>query len=422
MTGQRPRGRLQTILDALRLGPHDDARVRRLIDAFGGEPVDIHERQIGEPAVLSRHLLFDSGGEMILHDDAVVAVILHLTPTTFAPHGLDAADWIDGVDNDATFADFKKIFDVPWRFARGDRYFTLESGYVRPEFVKHGGRQAGDLQRVVISVDDPVRTCRPADEDCPTCRDLIVRTSDGSFDVDGTVDALITGIDAGALKAESGCVELADLRLLHASTLMKRVESQVSCTACDRIACITLYRDSSPTFGYYPLNAAMQRPLEAIPPIEAWGDAARVAEARDAMRYVDHEPASWFLVEQLGDLYLDSRYTIGSMGEDSSLICLDESERRQYREGGHDYLSGLARRIDDSRPHLEKSPFHLRNLIRHPGDGRDYSAEVRVAIANHTWLARQKQAAAQRQAGRSTPAKNSSSSDTASNGSTAATY
>lgn len=65
---------MQTILDALRLGL-DDERVQRLIDAFDGEPVEVHELHIGEPAVLSRHLLFDSGGELVLHDAAVIAVI-----------------------------------------------------------------------------------------------------------------------------------------------------------------------------------------------------------------------------------------------------------------------------------------------------------------------------------------------------------
>lgn len=395
MTRHPVSGRLQTILDALCLGL-DDERVHRLIDAFDGEPVEVHERPVGEPAVLSRHLLFESGGELVLHDDAVIAVILHLTTTPFAPRGLDLADWIRGVDNNATFADFKKVFDVTWRFAAGDRYFVLESGYVRPEFVKHGGYQPGDLQRIVFTVDDPRSTCRPSDEDCPACRDLIVRTGDGSFDVDGTIGALTTGVDAGVLKEQRGVVSLADINLLHASALMKQVESQVTCIACHRVACLTLYRDVSPTFGYYPYDAAMRRPLEAIPPIEAWGDAARIADAHDAMRYVDHEPGSWFLVEQHGDLYLESRYTVSSMADDQTLIRLDDSERRQYRDGGHDYLSGLARRIDGSGPHREDSPFHRRDLLRYPNGGRDYSKEVRAAIANHTWLSQQKQAAAQR--------------------------
>jgi len=395
MTPDPESGRLQTLLEALGAGPEDEP-ARRLIEALGGGPVEAHERRVGEPAVLSRHVRFGSGGELVLHDDAIIAVILHIAPTLFAPRGLDVADWIPGVGNDATFSDFKKVFDVTWRFAAGDRYFVLESGYVRPEFVKHGGYRAGDLQRVVVTVDDPGRTCRPADEDCPVCRDLIVRRGDGSFDVECTVDALRAAVGAGQLEEQRGVVPLADLDLLHASALMKQVESQVACSACHRVACLTLYRDAAPTFAYYPFDIAMRRPLEAIPPIGEWGDAARIAEAQGAMRYVDHEPGSWFLVEQKGELYLESRYTINTMADDQCVIRLDDSERRRYRDDGRDYLTGLARAIDDSSPHREDSPFHLRNLLRHPDGARDYSEEVRAAIANHTWLARQKQAAAQR--------------------------
>ncbi|MDF2507378.1 MAG: hypothetical protein K0Q52_1237 [Microbacterium sp.] len=386
---------MQLILDALR-GNRDDAPARRLIEAFGADPVETTARRIGEPAVFSRHLRFASGGEIVLHDDAVIAVILHLTANPFTPRGLDAAEWIPRIDNRATFAEFKAVFDVPWRFADGDRYFILEGAYLRPEFVKHGGRRPGDLQRVAFTVDDPKDTCRPADEDCPACRDLIARTEEGAFDVDNTVSSLLSGVGTGVLTEARGAVSLDDIRLLHASALMERVESQVTCTACGRVACLTLYRDSSPTFGYVSLDAALRRPLEAIPPVEQWADAARIADARDAMRYVDHEPGSWFLVEQHGDLYLDARYTINSMVDDSCLIRLNDAERRQYDEAGRDSLTALARRIDSSSPHREESPFHLRNLLRHPDGGRDYSAEFRVAIAGHTWLARQKQAAAQR--------------------------
>lgn len=371
--------------------------------AFGTEPAEPDAYRIGEPVVLSQHLRFGSGGEIVLHDDVVIAVILHLTPTPFAPRGLDVAEWIPGIDNLATFDDVKAIFDVPWRFAEGDRYFVLDAAFLRPEFVKYGGRRAGDLQRVAFTAEDPKDTCRPAHDGCPACRELIARTEDGSFDVDGTILRLIDGLEAGVLTTRDGPVPLADLRLLHASALLERVETQVTCTACGRVACLTLYRDSSPTFGYHPLDAALRRPHEAIPPVEEWGDAARIAAAREAMRYVDHEPGSWFLVEQHGDLYLSSRYTISSMIDDSCLIRLDDTERRRYHDTGRDSLTDLARRIDSSSPHREGSPFHLRDLRRHPDDGRDYSAEFRAAIANHTWLARQKQAAAERARNASSP-------------------
>ncbi|WP_447912259.1 hypothetical protein [Microbacterium phyllosphaerae] len=394
MTRRREHDRMQLIIEALGK-PQGDLAVRDLIAAFGTAPAETAAYRIGEPVVLSQHLRFGSGGEIVLHDDVVIAVILHLTPTSFAPRGLDVAEWIPGIGNSATFADFRASFDVPWRFAEGDRYFVLEAAYLRPEFVKYGGRRAGDLQRVAFSVDAPKDTCRPAHDGCPVCRELIARAEDGLFDLDGTIHRLVHGLEAGVLTSKDGPVPLADLRPLHASALLERVESQVTCTACGRVACLTLYRDSSPTFSHHPLDAALRRPHEAVPPVERWGDAARIAAAREAMRYVDHEPGSWFLVEQHGDLYLDSRYTISSMLDDSCLIRLDDAERRQYREAGRDTLTELARRIDSTGPHREESPFHLRNLRRYPDDGRDYTTELRAAIADHTWLARQKQAAAQ---------------------------
>ncbi len=386
---------MQVLLEALG-EPEGDAAVRDLIAAFGTRPVETAAYRIGEPAVISRHLRFGSGGEIVLHDDTVTAVILHLTPTPFASRGLDLDVWIPGIGNSATFADFRASFDVSWRFAEGDRYFVLDAAYLRPEFVKYGGRRAGDLQRVAFTVEDPKDTCRPVHDGCPVCRELVARTEDDLFDLDGTIHRLIDGIEAGVLTSRDGPVPLADLLTLHASALLERVESQVTCTACGRVACLTLYRDSSPTFDHLPLDAALRRPHEAIPPVEHWGDAARIAAAREAMRYVDHEPGSWFLVEQHGDLYLDSRYTISSMLDDSCLIRLDDAERRQYHEAGRDSLTDLARRIDSSGPRREGSPFHLRNLRLYPDDGRDYSSEIRAAIADHTWLARQKQAAAQR--------------------------
>ncbi|WP_311242952.1 hypothetical protein [Microbacterium sp. WCS2018Hpa-23] len=402
MTRRREHDRVQLIIDALGM-PQGDVAVSDLIAEFGTAPAETAAYRIGEPVVLSQHLRFGSGGEIVLHDDAVFAVILHLTPTSFAPRGLDVAEWIPGIGNSATFADFRASFDVPWRFAEGDRYFVLDAAYLRPEFVKYGGRRAGDLQRVAFTVEDPKDTCRPAHDGCQVCRELVARTEADLFDLDGTIDRLIDGLEAGVLTSRDGPVPLTDLRLLHDSALLERVESQVTCTACGRVACLTLYRDSSPTFDHLPLDAALRRPHEAIPPVEEWGDAARIAAAREAMRYVDHEPGSWFLVEQHGDLYLSSRYTISSMLDDSCLIRLDDTERRRYHDTGRDSLTDLARRIDSSSPHREGSPFHLRDLHRHSDDERDYSAEFRAAIADHTWLARQKQAAAERARNASSP-------------------
>ena len=131
MTPRRTRDRLPLILGALGLTEHD-AAVQTLIGLFGGVPVDVRERVIGEPAVASRRLKFDSGGEIYLHDGGVVAVILHVAPTPGASEGLDLSDWIRGLDNDSTLDEFKRVFGNTWRFGdHGARYFTVDGGYVR---------------------------------------------------------------------------------------------------------------------------------------------------------------------------------------------------------------------------------------------------------------------------------------------------
>ncbi|GAB1508431.1 hypothetical protein JCM33774_04720 [Actinophytocola sp. KF-1] len=373
------------ILGALGRSEEDPA-VRALADAFGGDPAEARERLVGAPARRSRRLLFASGGEIILHDDAVVAVLLHL-----APRGLDLAEWLPGTGNDATLDDLAQAIGGSPHFAGlGTPYFTLDGGYARAVFRDNRGwKAAGNLVGITVTADKPGLACRPEDDDCPACADLLVRGQDGGVDVAATTAALAAARTAGVLTEDTHWVRLADLRPLHASGLMARVESQLTCTTCRRIICVTLYRDAAPTFGYHAMNDARQRPLEAIPPVEQWGDAARIAAERDAMHYVDHEPGAWFLVEQQGTLYLDARYSYSAVIDDSVLIRLDESEVAAYRAGGHDYLSDLARRIHDSGPYREESPYHRRDLFRGP-DGKEFRAAVSAAIVNHTWLAQQR--------------------------------
>lgn len=379
------------ILDALCMSEEDPA-VRRLVDAFGGDPIQVRERSVGEPVQRSRRLSFASGGEIILHDDAVVAVLLHLAPTPSTPRGIDLSQWIPA-DNDATLDDLKKAIDAPRSFAGiGTPYFTLDGGYARLSFKDNRGwNDQGNLRSITVAAEKPDLTCRPEDDECPTCSDLLVRRSepDDGVDVGGTVGALSTALSAGLLTEDAYWVKLADLQLLHASGLMARVESQLKCNTCRRIICFTLFRDSPPTFGYYALDDARRRPLEAIPPVEQWGDADRIGESRGAMQYVDHQPGAWFLVEQQGDLYLQARYIITSMLDDSTLIRLDESEVEAYRTGGHDYISKLARRIHDGSPHKEESPFYQRGLYR-GSDSKSYRDAVAAAIVNHTWIAQQR--------------------------------
>ncbi|MVA76269.1 hypothetical protein GC722_09555 [Auraticoccus sp. F435] len=382
---------LPLVLDALGLTGTDPA-TRRLAEAFGGEPAAVRERLVGEPARRSRRLLFASGGEIVLHDDAVAAVVLHLGPTPHAPRGLDLAEWIDGADGDATLEQLVTAVGAPRHFAGfGTPYLTLDGGYARLDFRdRRGWNEPGNLLSITVTAEEPGRTTRPEDDDCPSCSDLLVRREPaGGVDVEATVDALAAALAVGPLTEDAHWVRLADLQPLHASGLMERVESQLTCTTCRRIICLTLFRDSPPTFRYAVLDEAMRRPLEPIPPVEQWGDAARIAEEAGSMHHVDHEPGAWFLLEQQGVLYLHARYVINTMLDDSALIRLDDTEHEAYRTGGRSYISRLARRIHDGSPHEKSSPFHQRNLLRGP-DARSYRDAVAQAVVNHTWLAEQR--------------------------------
>lgn len=386
----RTRSLLPTILDALCLAEADPP-VRRLADAFGGNPVATRERFVSEPARLVRRLLFASGGEIILQDDTVAAVILHLTPTPSVARGLDLADWIADVTNRATLDEVTEALGLPFHFAgMSTPYFAIDGGYARLEFKDgRGWKEPGNLVKVVVTPFKPGLACDPEDDDCPACSELLVRKTPDGVDVDATVEALSTAVSAGLLTENANWVKLTDLRPLHASRLMKRVESQLTCKSCRRNICLTLYRDAPAAFDYYVLNDAMRRPLEPIPPVEQWGDESRVAQAREQMQYVDHRRGAWFLVRHRDDLYLDARYSYSAMIDDSALIRLDKSEREAYLAAGHDYLSELATRIHNSAPYKKDSSFYKRDLYRGPA-GKKYRSDVSAAIVNHTWLAEQR--------------------------------
>ena len=380
--------RLPLILDAL-LGSEEEPAVRQLIDAFGGPAARVKDQLVGEPAYRSRRLQFASGGEMIMHDGVTVAVVLHAAPTGFAPGGFHLPSWIPGLDKNATLSDLKGALDAAR--APGGMGFVLDGAYVEPRFKNNRGwNEPGNLLSLNFRAEAPQRACRPEDDDCPTCSDLLVRGArTGGMDVEQTIAALSSAAAAGLITESPSWVPLADLQQLHASQLMERVESQLSCSACLRIICLTLYRESSPTFKYTVLNEARQRPLEAIPPVEQWGDHLRIAKDRDAMHYVDHQPGSWFLVEQQGSLFLEARYCINTMVDSTALLRLDQTETDAYRTGGHNYVSDLAKRIDKSGPHTEESPYFRRDLYRGP-DRAMLSKSFAAAIVNHTWTAEQR--------------------------------
>lgn len=385
--------RLPMILDALALA-EGDPPVRRLVDAFGREPVAVAERSFGEPATHSRRLRFAAGGELILHDDMLVAVLLHTVPTTTATTvtlAIDLSEWLDGASNAATLDDLKKAIAGRRRFAGfGTPYFELDGGYARAEFKDHRGwNDPGNLVALAFTVEQPGLTCRPEDDDCPSCSELVVRDEAEELDVEKTVASLTQAVAAGDLKEDPSWVGLEDLLAMHGSGLMERVESQLTCQTCRRILCIALEKGPKSTVVYLALNEARRHRLGAIPPVEEWGSAERIAQERDAMHYVDHEPGRWFLVEQGDQLYLDARYVVSDMVDDSALIALDDAETERYRSTGRTFLASLAERIHNGSPHREASPFFPRDLKRGP-EGAAYRDAVSKAIVNHTWLARQR--------------------------------
>ncbi|WP_223626122.1 hypothetical protein [Microbacterium sp. EST19A] len=382
--------RFPLLLDALGK-PEGDPAVRALAAELGGEPVAVTDRLIGEPALRSRRLLFSSGGAIILRDGEVAAVLLEIGPAS--PPGLTLSDWIVGADNDAMLDDLLNATGAPRHFAgMREPYLILDDGYARLDFEGEGGWNApGNLRRIVVTHAKPGLACRPDDDGCPTCSELLVRGDgrDRGVDVDGTVEALSEALAAGLLTEDAHWVRLRDLQSLHASGLLDRVETQLTCRTCRRIICFTLIRGSAATFGYFVMNDAMRHRLEPIPPVEQWGDPARIAEDRDAMQYVDHAAGAWFLVEQRGVLYLQARYTYSAMVDDSVLVRLDDAEVDAYLVGGSEYLSELATRIQDSAPYSDRSPYRPRDLYRGP-EAESYRAAVSAAVVNHTWIAGQR--------------------------------
>lgn len=385
------RDRLPMLLDALGAGEEHPA-VLRLVDALGGAPASVDERLVDEPGHVSRRLSYASGGEIVLHDDVVVAVVLNVRPTPFAPHGCTLREWVAGVGNDATLDDLRAAVGGRPGFVHRDAYFERDGGYVRCSFDEEGWRSPGHLTHVTVTIAHPGRTCQPDDDICSTCGDAVVRHAHtGDMDLDATVDALAAAVTAQQLTEGASLVPLADLRMLQAAGLMERVESQLTCTRCRRVVCLTTYRDRAATLVHAVYGEAMQRPMEAIPPVEQWGDADRVAAAAHAMRYVDHHTGLWSLVEHESGLYLQSRYWRNQMVDASCLIRLDESEVEGYRAGGHEYLSRLARRIDGDHPWDDESHYGRRNINRDPHSSQ-LAQEVDRALVNHTWLAEQRQA------------------------------
>ena len=106
------------------------------------------------------------------------------------------------------------------------------------------------------------------------------------------------------------------------------------------------------------------------------------------MKYLDHNPGQWFLVEWQGDLYLDYRYSYSAIIDDSAFMKLSDEECRQYKTRGRTYVSELATAAHMSAPYREGSSFYARNLYRGPR-GKELRSAVSTAVVDHTWAAEQ---------------------------------
>lgn len=390
----RRRGQLPVILRALGQ-PEESTAAGELVEVLGPQPAETWERSVGAPVRRVRRLLFASGSDILFSNNALVAVVLLLQPKG-AARGVQVADWIPGTRNDASLDDLTKALGRPVRTTpHPGTHFELDGGYLQPHFNPLDSPwRRGGLQRITITSTNPAVNAMPKDADCATCNELLVRSDDepDGLDVDATIGALSSALAAGVLTESPDRVRIADLRPLHDSGLMDRVECQLTCSTCRRVLCFTLLRDDAPTFDYYVWGDALIRPREPIPPVEQWGDAARIAQARRALQYVDHKPGGWFLLQRGEDLYLDARYSSSGFIDSSALIRLDEAELAAYQASGRDYLSDLAMRIHHNGPFRKESPYFARDLYRGP-DRERYAREVSSAVADHTWIAQQRRPA-----------------------------
>ena len=376
--------------------PKESPAARQLVNTLGPQLLEIRERCVGVPVRHVRLLQFESGSEILFSNNALVAVHLQLQPSGNAVHGVQLADWITGTRNDASLDDLAKALNRQVRTVPQVRpYVELDGGYLQPNFTPgHPWWKKGGLRRITVTASNPAIAAMPTDGDCPTCSELLVRSDDGphGLDIDATIRELASALAAGLLTENPARVGIADLRPLHDSGLMDRVECQLTCTTCRRVLCFTLFRDAGPTFDYYAASDASMRPHEPIPPVEQWGDAARIAQAEEVLQYVDHKPGGWFLLRRGEELYLDARYSYSGTIDSSALILLDEMELATYRASGRDYLSDLGMRIHNNGPFRKESPYFERDLYRGP-DRERYRREVSAAVADHTWMAQQRRSA-----------------------------
>lgn len=96
------------------------------------------------------------------------------------------------------------------------------------------------------------------------------------------------------------------------------------------------------------------------------------------MHLIDHEPQSWFLLEEDGALFLDAACNHSAFGY-SWLIELNAEERLSYKQQGRPFIAWLAQDIHNGVPILETStsPYKTRN--------RDHDLGSKVSEAIKIW-------------------------------------
>lgn len=96
------------------------------------------------------------------------------------------------------------------------------------------------------------------------------------------------------------------------------------------------------------------------------------------MKVIDHEPQTWFLLEDGENLLFDVACEFSCVGY-NVLIVLNEEESKGYQAKGHAYLNKLADVINCSVPGAKasSSPYKARNIQPLRGDA--------VLHAIHLW-------------------------------------
>jgi len=99
--------------------------------------------------------------------------------------------------------------------------------------------------------------------------------------------------------------------------------------------------------------------------------------SRAKMKIIDHEPQTWFLAEESGNLYLDVSCSQGAVGY-SFAIELSAQELAEYKDQGRCYLNWLAEDIHNSVPGMinSGSKYKDRRIAR------EFSERLDDAILN----------------------------------------